>query len=243
MGALSGRQISNLVSTGELGIEPFEEDLVHPATYDLRLGSKVLASPLGPDELGAIIELNEKSPKYRIQTGQMVAVLSAEILRLPLNICGRFGIRSEFARMGTIAFGGVQIDPGFRGRLTLNLQNVGPEPVEIAVNAPTFTVEFHRLEEPSLVGYSGAYQDQYDFPSDQYKFILSARTTSLAEIPTLRQQVARLTLVIEELEERLPDPDEGLLLRPEVRKRLTESLKTPRDALLPSDTAWKRLGL
>ncbi|MFQ5826120.1 MAG: hypothetical protein ACE5IA_02075, partial [Dehalococcoidia bacterium] len=161
MGTLSGRQIVQLVKAGKLVIDPFDESLVQPATYDLRLGSKVLASPLGPDELGATIELNEKSPSYKIQTGQMVAVISAERLELPLDICGgAFGIRSEYARRGIIAFGGVQLDPGWKGRLTLNLQNVGPEPVTIIFNAPLFTVAFNRLDEPAAEGYSGKHQYQ-----------------------------------------------------------------------------------
>ncbi|MFQ5874020.1 MAG: dCTP deaminase [Dehalococcoidia bacterium] len=240
MGALSDVQITELVEKRKLVIEPFERELVQPASYDLRLGPKVLASPLGPGELGATIELNKKTPSYRIQTGQMVAVISMETLELPLNISARFGIRSEYARRGVIAFGGVQIDPGFRGRVIMNLQNVGPEPVTITMNEPLFTVEFQRLEKPALSGYSGKYQDQDDFPEDQYDFILSARTTSLAEIPTLRQEVARLNVLIEQLEEWLPDPDEGFELRPEVQQKLFKYLETPRESLVTPDKAWKK---
>lgn len=244
MGILSGRQIIQLVKASKLIIDPFDKTLVQPATYDLRLGSKVLASPLGPDEFGSVIPLNDNSPSYRIQTGQMVGVISAERLELPLDICGgEFGIRSEYARRGIIAFGGVQLDPGWRGRLTMNLQNVGPEPVTITLNAPFFTVAFHRLDKPAVEGYCGKHQDQNDFPEDQYKFILSARTTSLAEIPTLRQQVARLNVLIEELEEKLPDPDEGLELRPEVETNLTKVQNAPRDSLLTPEQIWRKFNI
>lgn len=232
MAILSGAQIERLVKTRQLVIDPFDPDLVQPATYDLRVGRKILASPLSPDIVGAVVELNDRSPTYKIQSGQMVGAISAEMLRLPLDICGRFGIRSGFARRGLNAFGGVQLDPGFEGRLIMNLLNVGPEPVTITLGEPLFSVEFHRLEEPAKTGYSGPYQGQEDFPQDQYDFILSARTTSLAEIPTLRQEVARLSVLVEELEEKLPDPDEGLELRPEVESRLRQSLQIPKDSLL-----------
>jgi len=165
----------------------------------------------------------------------MVSVLSAERLELPLDMSGRFGIRSEFARRGLNAFGGIQLDPGFEGRLIVNLLNVGPEPITITFGEPFFSVEFQRLEEPAESGYSGTYQYQEDFPQEQYEFIISARTTSLAEIPTLRQEVARLSVLVEELEEKLPDPDEGLELRPEIENRLRHSLQAARDSLLSVD--------
>ncbi len=232
MGTLSGSQIRQLVESGEMVLKPFEQELVQPASYDLRLGHKILASPLSEDVLGAVIELNDRSPTYKVQSGQMVAAMCAELIELPLSICGRIGIRSEFARRGMNAFGGPQIDPGFKGRLMLNLLNVGPEPISLTLGIPFFTVEFQRLDQPAETGYEGTYQDLDDFPKDQYDFILSARTTSLAEIPTLRQEVRRLSLAIEELDEKLPDPDEDLQLRPEVERRLRESLSAPKDSLL-----------
>jgi len=241
MGTLSGWQIIHLVKDHELVIDPFDADLVQPATYDLRLGSKILAGPLSPDILGMVVELDERSSGYRIQAGQMVSVISAERLELPLDISGRFGIRSEFTRRGLNAFGGLQLDPGFKGRLTMNLLNVGPEAVTITLNSPLFSVEFQRLEEPAKTGYSGPYQGQEDFPEDQYDFILSARTSSLAEIPTLRQEVARLSVLVEELEEKLPDPDEGLELKPEVEERLRQSLQIPRDSLVSIHDMRKKL--
>lgn len=243
MGTLSGKQIIGLVEEGKLIIEPFDRNLIQPATYDLRLGNKVLASPLGPHQLGIVVDLNEQQPKYEIQPGQMAGVLSFEKLRIPLDICGRFGIRSALARKGINAFGGLQLDPGFKGRLTMNLLNVGPEPIQISFMEPLFSVEFQRLEEPAVVPYSGPYQNQDDFPGDQYNYILQARTTSLAEIPRLRQELSKLNVFIEELEERLPDPDEGLDLKPEIKERLAKSSELSRSSLLTASEFRKKLNL
>ena len=76
--------------------------------------------------------------------------------------------------------------------------NVGPEPVTLTLHEPLYSVEFARLEEDAEFPYSGPYQDQDDFPADQYNYILSARTTSLAEIPTFRKDIRRLNALIEE---------------------------------------------
>jgi dCTP deaminase len=242
MGTLSGRQIRELTKSGKLGIDPFDETLIQPATYDLRLGPKILASPLSADKLGVVIELTTATPNYDIQSGQMVGVLSFEKLNLPLDISGRFGIRSAIARKGINAFGGLQLDPGFRGHLTMNLLNVGPEPITLTLREPIFSVEFTRLEEEAEFPYSGPYQDQYDFPADQYNYILSARTTSLAEIPTFRKDIRRLSALIEELEEGIVDPDSGLELKPDIEKRLISSLKLPRNSLISAPEMRKRLG-
>jgi len=243
MGVLSGRQVRDLVKNDKLGIEPFDEALVQPATYDLRLGNKILASPLSVDKLEVVIELTKDRPSYDIQSGQMVGILSLEKLCLPLSICGRFGIRSAIARKGINAFGGVQLDPGFRGRLTMNLLNVGPEPVTLTLHEAIFSVEFARLEEEAEVSYSGPYQDQNDFPAEQYNYILSARSTSLAEIPTFRRDIRRLNTLIEELEERMADPDAGLELKPDVKERLARSSKLPRESLITAADMRKQLGL
>jgi dCTP deaminase len=242
MGVLSGRQIREMAKSGKLQIEPFDDTLVQPATYDLRLGPKILASPLNADKLGMVIDLN-RDHSYDIQSGQMVGVLSLEKLCFPLDISGRFGIRSSIARKGINAFGGLQLDPGFRGRLVMNLLNVGPEPVKITFCEPIFSVEFARLEEEAEVSYSGPYQDQDDFPADQYNYILSARTTSLAEIPAFRKDIRRLNALIEELTERISDPDEGLSLKDGIEERLIMSSKLPRQVLLSADEMKERLKL
>ena len=242
MGVLTGRQIKELVNTGHLTIEPFDETLVMPATYDLRLHYKVLASPIGETQLGHVIDLREKPDGCEVLPGQMIGILSYEKIGLPLNMSGRFGIRSSLARKGMNAFGGVQLDPGFRGRLIMNLINVGPEPIKIQFKEPVFSVEFSKLEEMAETAYSGPYQDQDDFPPDQYEYILSARTTSLAEIPSLRLGLGRLTGLLEELEDRLPDPDFGMRLRPEIEKRLILSSKRQREELLTSSELKDKIG-
>lgn len=242
MGIIPGKKIAEMVGAGKLIIEPFDPELVQPASYDLCLGPKILASPLSSEKLGIVIQLTEKEPSFEIHSGQMVGVLSLEKIQLPLDMCGRFGIRSAFARRGLNAFGGLQLDPGWRGRLNMNFLNVGPEPIMITLHEPLFSVEFQRLEEPAETGYTGPYQDQDDFTADQYNYILSARTTSLAEIPQLRVQMCRVSALIEELiEECFPDPDEGLELRPEIKKRLLKSSKMPKDLLIPVAEIHKKL--
>jgi dCTP deaminase len=175
MGILTGRQIRELIFSGQFLIDPFDESLIEPATCDLRLFHKVLGGPISENQVGKVIDLRECPCGYEVLPGQMIAVLSLERINLPLNMVGRFGIRSSLARKGMNAFGGVQLDPGFRGRLVMNLINVGPEPIPIQNEGLVFSVEFSKLEEDAEQGYSGSFQDQDDFPADQYNYVLGTK--------------------------------------------------------------------
>lgn len=197
MAVLSRELIERLVKAEVLKIEPFYKDGIQPASYDLRLGKTILVTPIKRGEEGRPVDLDkEEGKKYMIRPGEFVAALTEENLSLPNDICGRFGVKSYFARKGLIAFGGIQLDPGWTGRVAISLFNVGPEDIELKLGEPVFTVEFHRLEEPTENPYGSdprhKYQDQKDFPPDQRKFILHAHTTSLAEIPYIRTDVQHL---------------------------------------------------
>jgi len=231
MAILSGGAIERLTQAGQLGIEPFHEDAIQPASYDLRLGKRALISPKG-DQRGRVVDLDkEKDQMLTILPGQYVAILTEERLRLPNDICARFGLKSSLARKGLMAFGGIQVDPGFEGRLAISLFNVGPENIQVKVGTPMLTIEFEKLDEPTSKPYSGEYQHQDDFPAEQYNFIMSAHTVSLAEIPDLREEVRELNkrlmavdVLREDIEEILQAPDQGLELKGEVKERLRRCL-------------------
>lgn len=185
MAVLSRELIDKLVEAKVLKIDPFykAEPGTQPASYDLRLGNKILIR-------GRPVDLAQE--KFMIRPGQFVAALTEEVLTLPADICGRFGVKSSFARKGLIAFGGIQIDPGFNGRVVVSFFNVGPEPIELKTGEPMFTLEFHRLEEPTKYPYAGEYQNQEDFPDDQSEFIIKAQTTCLEKFPEVEEGVRQL---------------------------------------------------
>lgn len=192
MAVLSDRSILEEIDEGSLRIRPFNRDALQPATYDLRIYWKVLVSPTRYNRGGRLDLRKEPEQTFGVEPGRFVGALSDETLSMPLNISARFGLRSEFTRRGLVAFGGIQIDPGFRGRLAISLFNAGPEPIELVFQRKMFTVEFDYLSSPALGPYKGEYQNQRSFPKDQESFILHAHTVSLAEINHLPVELARL---------------------------------------------------
>lgn len=192
MSVLSDTSISQAVKSGKLGIRPFHSDALQPASYDMRLYWKLLVSPTRYEK-GNIVDLRkEPHRQYSIEPGRFVGILTEEKLGFPLTMSGRFGLRSEFTRHGLVSFGGIQIDPGFKGRLAISLFHAGPEPIMLKYKKPMFTVEFHSLDHQASKGYTGQFQNQSDFHKMQKEFILNANTSSLAEINLLPGEIAHI---------------------------------------------------
>ena len=194
MSVLSNTSLIKLHESGSQFIAPFREDSLEPASYDMHLHWKLLVSPTRREQ-GRIVNLNEESEgKFLIDTGRLVGVLTEEEFDMPLYLSARFGLRSEFTRKGLVAFAGIQIDPGFKGRLAMSLFHTGPEPIELINGQKMFSVEFQRLEEAATRGYDGIYQGHLDFHPAHENFILEANTASLSEIGELPGEVETLSL-------------------------------------------------
>lgn len=119
-----------------------------PAGYDLRL---VL-----PDERWG----NEMRPaeSYQLDPGEFLLAAAEERFNMPNDILGIVHDKSSFARRGMSVFNTV-IEPGWRGFLTLELVNLGREPIELFAGQGIAQVIFHQLDNPT-VPYEGKYQDQ-----------------------------------------------------------------------------------
>jgi deoxycytidine triphosphate deaminase len=146
----------------------------------MRVGRNVLKS-LREKEGTPIIDM-EKERVLHIGTGEFVEIMTLEKVQMPPNICARIGIRSYFTRKELIPFAGPQIDPGFRGHLIISVFNTGPRPIIMKYGEPFCTIEFHELSDRCEKPYSGEYQDQNDFPSDNIEFIIGAKGITLYEV-------------------------------------------------------------
>src|SRR5437667_8365357 len=151
---LTDRQIVEAYKNGDILIEPFSEDQVQAATYDLRVG------PQGATTSSKKVVDIRHTGYLLLQPGDFGVLTVLEIIRLGPQYAARFGLRSKFARKGLIATTGPQIDPGYHGRLIIGITNLTPKPASLAYADDFLSVEFHRLSEPSTKPYSGPYQDK-----------------------------------------------------------------------------------
>ncbi len=179
MSVMSDTEIKEAIKNKELLIEDFQDNLLAPASYDLRVGRRALKSI--KDGQPPILNL-EVERILQIGTGEFVELLTYERLELSNAISARFGLRSYFTRKGLILFAGPQIDPTFRGNLVVSLFNTGPRTVILKYGEPFCSIEFSRLGVQSERKYEGSYQNQTDFPSENIEFIVGAKGVTLYEV-------------------------------------------------------------
>jgi dCTP deaminase len=184
---LTDRQIAEAQSKGDIKIEPFEERQLQPASYDLRVGDQGITT-------SSKKKVNIKTDGYLlVQPGDFAVVLVNEEIRLGAQYVARFGLRSKYARRGLVATTGLQVDPGFEGRLMVGITNLTPKAVSLPHLDDFLSMEFHRLAEPATRPYSGPYQGRRELGPEEIEFITESEGMALSEVlNTLRSLSANV---------------------------------------------------
>ena len=194
---LTDRQIRKACKDGEITIDPFDDDQVQAATYDLRVGRQGATT-----STKKLVNIKEEG-YLSINPGDFGIVTVFEKLELSAQYTARFGLRSKFARKGLLATTGPQIDPGYRGRLIIGITNLTPKSVSLPYKDDFLSVEFHRLEEPATKPYDGPYQDKIELGPEEIEFITESEGMALSEVLTtlrsLSQNLSTLTLDVSQL--------------------------------------------
>jgi len=140
----------DLRETIQVDPEPTEEQ-IQPASLDVRLGSEVYH--FDGDKF-------VDSPQHRLQPGERYLGTTDERIDLPDDIAAQLAGRSSIGRKGIIVHKTAGwIDPGFSGEITLELMNLGDEPVDLESGERVAQLVFFVLDQMSS-GYDGHYQGQ-----------------------------------------------------------------------------------
>lgn len=118
---LSDRTIRKLMEKQELLIDPIEDRQIQPASVDLRLGGLCHR-----DGYPLIFFEHEAFP---LEPRRFLLGGTIETVGLCRNLVGRVEGKSTRARQGLIVHAAGFVDPGFRGQLTLEMFNMGDEPI------------------------------------------------------------------------------------------------------------------
>ena len=192
---LNAQQIRAAVENGDIHIEPFGEEYLEAATYDLQVGRQGITT-----STKKIVDL-EKEGYVLVKPGDFAVITTKEEIGLGPQYAGRFGLRSKYARKGLIATTGPQIDPGFRGRLIIGLTNLTPVPVSIPFNDHVVSVEFHKLEQPTEKPYCGPFQGKTELRPEDIQMITEGAGMALSEVlTTLGSLSANMSLLTADVE-------------------------------------------
>ncbi|WP_456367118.1 dCTP deaminase [Thermococcus sp.] len=133
----------------EVLIEPFFEESLQPAGYDLRVGNEAYVE-------GKIVNVKEEG-RVEIPPGGYALILTLERIKLPDTLAGSMKLRSSLAREGLIG-SFAWVDPGWDGKLTLGIYNASTNVIELEYGERFVQIAFIRLEEPPRNPYRGRYQ-------------------------------------------------------------------------------------
>ena len=124
MSVLCDWEIRTLCNGGG-AVSPFSMEFINPASIDVRLGKNLMVEkPHEPDlRLIDISEYTEENP-YLLKAGEFVLAETFEKFRIPDRISAQFVLKSSRAREGYQHLLAGWIDPGYRGRLTLEIKNI-----------------------------------------------------------------------------------------------------------------------
>ncbi len=176
VGILVDHETQEAVKSGVLKIDPFDDSCLEPATYDLRIGRKSIVTTAS-----RVVDIPPTEP-ILLEPGAMAILETLEILHLPNRIVGRIGPKSSLQRRGIYLSAGPQIDPGFRGRLFVNLINLSPRPYPLRSEQRFLTIEFQYLHANPSRGYEGPYQDKTEISSEDFDLLLAYQSPTLADL-------------------------------------------------------------
>jgi dCTP deaminase len=160
---LSDRSIQEELEAGRLVIEPRDPGAIQPASVDLRLGRQlrvfqshrlqVIDVKQEMAHLTELVEIDEVNP-FVLHPGEFVLGVTLEEVRLPKDIVGRLDGKSSLGRLGLVVHSTAGfVDPGWRGRLTLELSNLATLPINLYYGMKISQISFIRLTTPALRPY------------------------------------------------------------------------------------------
>lgn len=151
---LSDRDIRGLNQTDKALIEPFCEENLQGASYDLCMSSHISVfkkqvktiSLADQKSIDSIYEQREISNKgYILQPGEYVLVAVSEKIAVPVNMVAHIRPRTKFTRMGILVFA-QHCNPGYVGKLSLGIYNASPNAVILVPGIHIAQVLFEELK-------------------------------------------------------------------------------------------------
>jgi dCTP deaminase len=154
---LSDGTIRRLVDEGRIVIEPWDPELVQPASVDLRLGGSFRVFH---NHRTSAIDLREPPTNlteevtgeemFVIHPGEFVLGVTEEYVELPDDIVARIEGKSSLGRLGLIVHATAGfVDPGFKGTLTLEITNLTRVPIKLYPGLLIAQLSFMTLDAPA----------------------------------------------------------------------------------------------
>lgn len=165
----SDRDIKARLHRGDLVIEPLNTNNIQPSSIDLTLHSDfirfsrdysgVINVECGMPPEALIHEQVWPAESFRLQPGEFALACTAETVAIPDDIVAVVEGRSSLGRLGLcVHVTAGYIDPGFVGRITLELVNHNRYPIELKPGMRICQLVLYETISPAVNPYAGKYQ-------------------------------------------------------------------------------------
>ncbi len=161
---LSDATLKRMIDSGELDVNPLVDNSIQPASIDCRLGDHFLVME---DKNMGVVRLDDEilyrdfnGPNLTLPPHSFVLATTMEYVRLPNNLTAFVEGRSSIGRIGLFIQNAGWVDPGFEGRITLELYNASSLPIMLQAGRRICQLVFCSMDREAEKPYAGKYQGQ-----------------------------------------------------------------------------------
>lgn len=174
---LSDKDIKTKLASGDIKIDPLPnlDVALGSMSLDLRLGNQFLVykrteQPFidvqNPETFENLTELVTKKnhETFTIHPGEFVLAGTLESVEIPNNLAGRLEGKSSLGRLGIVIHSTAgKFDPGWKGRLVLELSNIGLVPVQLYPGMRICQLLFEELSSETSQPYTQRKDSKYKY--------------------------------------------------------------------------------
>ena len=160
---LSRQSILRAIDKGRIQVDSIEPNQLQPASLDLRVGRQFLYVDMSQTEQ---LTLDTKATYHEVEATRFVIppktfvlATTMEYIKIPNDMTAFVEGRSSIGRLGLFIQNAGWVDPGFEGRITLELFNANQVPIEIEAGRRICQLVFATLDEATRP-YLGKYRGQ-----------------------------------------------------------------------------------
>lgn len=143
-------------------IRDFDEELLQPSSYDVRLAPEILIpssrhthpidTRLPAEDRMDRIKINSDQG-FMLRQGVFVLAATREWVNIHTDLVGRIEGKSSRARQGIQIHSAGYLDPGFRGNVTLEIVNFSPDVVLLWPDVLIAQLSFEKLTDHCEAAY------------------------------------------------------------------------------------------
>jgi dCTP deaminase len=183
MSVLSDRDIASAITGGRVTIDPYDQADLQPSSVDLHLDRSfrvfrnnryAFIDVRAPQpDLTELLNVTDDEP-FVLHPGEFVLGQTLEWVELPNDLVARLEGKSSLGRLGLLIHSTAgYVDPGWKGKLTLELSNVAKLPIALYFGMKIGQISFFEMSSPvdrpyGSAGLGSKYQGQSEPTASAY---------------------------------------------------------------------------